>query len=46
MNDENEQLLFKRKLYLLVKEIEQCEIPTVKCEIRKDILLLKKVLDG
>lgn len=46
MNDKNEQSLFKRELYRLVEEIERCEIHTVKCEIGKDILLLKKVLDG
>ncbi|MCF6800056.1 hypothetical protein [Priestia megaterium] len=45
MNDQNNLFLLKREFFRLVDEFEQCQIHTIKYEIKKDILLLQEALD-
>jgi hypothetical protein len=38
--------LLRREFYRLVEEYNRCTLTRVKCEIKKDILLLEEVLNS
>ncbi|WP_194273280.1 hypothetical protein [Priestia megaterium] len=46
MSNQKDEFLFKRELYRLVQEYQRCKVEEIRRAIKKDILLLKKVINN
>ncbi|MBX4159547.1 hypothetical protein ACFW1J_07135 [Priestia aryabhattai] len=46
MSSQQDEFLFKRELYRLVQEYKRCKAEEIRQAIKKDILLLKKVINN
>ncbi|MBK0005716.1 hypothetical protein [Priestia aryabhattai] len=46
MSSQQDEFLFKREHYRLVQEYKRCKAEEIRQAIKKDILLLKKVINN
>ncbi|MGZ0133037.1 hypothetical protein ACXKZH_13020 [Priestia megaterium] len=46
MRSQQDEFSFKRELYRLVQEYKRCKAEEIRRAIKKDILLLKKVINN